>query len=45
MKEWKINACHFKEIKNIILNSIVKAGLNKATFYTAKDKVLRDKFT
>jgi len=44
MKEWKIDACRFEEIKNIILDSIVKAGLNKAMFCTAKDKVLYNKF-
>ena len=41
---WKIDACRLKEIKNTILGGIVKAGLNKAMFCTAKDKVLRNDF-
>jgi len=44
MKEWKIDACRFEEIKNIILDGMVKARLDKAMFRTAKDKMLRDEF-
>jgi len=43
-KEWKINVYYFEEIKNIILDSIVKARLNKAIFCIVKDKILYNKF-
>jgi hypothetical protein len=32
------------EIKDTVLDSVIKARLNKAIFYTAKDKLLRTKF-
>ena len=44
MEGWKINAYCLKEIKNTILDSMVKARLKNAIFCTAKDKVLCNDF-
>ena len=44
IKGWDINARRLREIKNIVLNGMINTRLNKALFYTAEDKLLRNKF-
>ena len=44
IKGWDINTYHLREIKNTVLNNIINARFNKALFYTAEDKLLRNKF-
>jgi len=43
-KGWDIDARRLEEIKNTLLDGMIKAGLDKVMFRTTGDKLLRDKF-